>query len=100
VAFGLNKSLRRSKEGWIADSQGGVVKVRVTPRNSFGLVDHYVTRPSGQQVYVPMRSIANGGGCELLLTLFREPNTSDEQYASDTDFVKRDLNGLKELLEK
>jgi hypothetical protein len=47
-----------------------------------------------------MRLINNGGGCELLFTLFREPNASDEQYASDADFVKRDLNGLKELLER
>ena len=63
-------------------------------------MDHYETRPSGQHVYVLMRLINNGGGCELLFTLFREPNASDEQYASDADFVKRDLNGLKELLER
>ena len=99
-AFGLGKNIRRSPDGWIADSDGGVARVQFTARNSFGVVDHTVIRPSGQRVYVPMRLIVNGSGCELLFTLFREPNMSDAQFASDAGFVRRDLNGLKRLLEK
>ena len=99
-AFGLGRNIRRSKDGWMADSDGGVAMVQFTPRNSFGVVDHTVIRPSGQRVYVPMRLIANSSGCELLFTLFREPNVSDAQFASDAGFVQRDLNGLKRLLEK
>jgi hypothetical protein len=95
-AFGLGKNIRRSQEGWMADSD----RVQFTPRNRFGVVDHTVIRPSGQSVYVPMRLIANGSGCELLFTLFREPNMSDARFASDAGFVERDLNGLKKLLEK
>lgn len=99
-AFGLGKNIRRSNDGWIADSGGGVVKVLFTAWNSFGVVDHTVVRPSGQRVYVPMRLIVNGKGCELLFTLYREPNMSDERFASDAGFVQRDLDGLKRLLEK
>jgi hypothetical protein len=99
-AFGLGKSLRRSDGGWIADSDGGILKVRFTARNKYGVLDHTVIRPSGAQVYVPMRLITNGSGCELLFTLFREPGVTDEHYNADADFVRRDLNGLKELLEK
>lgn len=99
-AFGLGRNIRRSPDGWIADSDGGVARVQFTAWNSFGVVDHTVIRPSGQRVYVPMRLIANGRGCELLFTLFREPNMSDAQFASDAGFVRRDLNGLKRLLEK
>jgi hypothetical protein len=99
-AFGLGRNIRRSQDGWIADSDGGVAKVQFTPRNSFGVVDHTVIRSSGQRAYVPMRLIANGNGCELLFTLFREPSMSDAQFASDAGFVQRDLNGLKRLLEK
>jgi hypothetical protein len=99
-AFGLGRNIRRSQDGWIADSDGGVASVQFTPRNSFGVVDHTVIRPSGQRVYVPMRLIANSSGCELLFTLLREPNMSDAQFASDAGFVQRDLNGLKRLLEK
>jgi hypothetical protein len=99
-AFGLGKNIRRSKDGWIVDSGGGTARVRFTPRNKFGVVDHTVIRPSGQRVYVPMRLIVNGSGCELLFTLFREPNMSDTQFDSDGGFVQRDLNRLKSLMEK
>ena len=99
-AFGLGKNIRRSKDGWIADSGGGSAKIRFTPRNNFGVVDHTVIRSSGQRVNVPMRLIVNGSGCELLFTLFREPNMSDTQFDSDAEFVQRDLNRLKSLMEK
>jgi len=99
-AFGLGRNIRRSQDVWIADSDGGVARVQFTPQNSFGVVGHTVIRPSGHRVYVPMRLIANSSGCELLFTLFREPNMSDAQFASDARFVQRDLNGLKSLLEK
>lgn len=99
-AHGLGKSIRRSSDGWVADADGGTVQVRFTPRNSFGIVDHYVIRPSGAQLYVPMRLIVSGQGCELSFTLFREPQMSDQQFAADAGYVQRDLDGLKSLLEK
>ncbi|HEY2467786.1 MAG TPA: hypothetical protein VGI45_08080 [Terracidiphilus sp.] len=99
-AHGLGKSIRQSTNSWVADSDGGTVEVRFTPRNSFGIVDHYVIRPSGAQVYVPMRLIVSGQGCELLFTLFREPQMSDQQFAADLGYVQRDLDDLKSLLEK
>jgi len=99
-AFGLGKSLRQSDRGWIANSGSGTIKVHFTPRNEFGVLDHTVIRSSGTEVYVPMRLIHNGNGCELLFTLFREKGVTDERYNADSNFVQRDLNGLKNLLEK
>jgi hypothetical protein len=99
-AHGLGKSIRQSNDGWIADSDGGTIEVRFTPRNSFGVVDHYVIRPSGAQVYVPMRLIVSGQGCELSFTLFREAQVSDQQFAADAGYVQGDLDGLRSLLEK
>jgi hypothetical protein len=99
-AFGLGRNIRRSQDGWMADSDGGIATVQFTPRNSFGVVDHTVIRPSGKSVYVPMRLISNGNGCELLFTLFREPSMSDAQFVSSAGFVERDLSGLKRLLGK
>lgn len=99
-AFGLGKSLRQSDSGWIADSDGGTLKVRFTARNPYGVLDHTVIRPSGAQVRVPMRLITNGRGCELLFTLFREPDITDERYNGDANFVQSDLSRLKQLLEK
>ena len=99
-AFGLGKNIRRSEDGWIADSDGGIARVLFTPRNGLGVVDHTVIRPSGQRVYVPMRLIVNESGCELQFTLFREPRMSDTQLDSDAGFVQRDLDRLKRLMEK
>ena len=99
-ATGLGKAIRQTPEGWVAETQQGQIKVRFTPRNSFGVLDHYVVRSTKPEVYVPMRLIANGDGCELLFTLFREPGMTDDRYAGDMEFVKKDLNGLKELLER
>jgi hypothetical protein len=98
-AFGLGKSLRRSDGGWIADSDGGTLKVHFTARNPYGVLDHTVIRPAGAQIHVPMRLIANGSGCELLFTLFREPGITDQRYNGDANFVQSDLDRLKELLE-
>lgn len=99
-ATGLGKSIHKTPMGWVAETDQGESNVRFTPRNSFGVVDHYVMRRSGPEVYVPMRLIANGEGCELLFTLFREVKMSDEQYDRDMEFVKKDLNALKAVVEK
>ncbi len=37
---------------------------------------------------------------EVLFTLFRLPDMSDEKYAEDMKTVARDLRALKDLLEK
>jgi hypothetical protein len=43
--------------------------------------------------------VAKGGGCELVLTLFRQPGMSDERFAADAQWVMRDLDAAKRLLE-
>jgi hypothetical protein len=47
-----------------------------------------------------MRVLSNGSGSEVLFTLFRLPDMSDEKYAEDMRLVDRDLRALKDLLEK
>jgi hypothetical protein len=46
-----------------------------------------------------MRTVANGTGTEVLFTLFRVQGMSDEKFAADAQWVTRDLNALKALLE-
>src|SRR2546430_8233611 len=36
-----------------------------------------------RSIYIPMRVIANGAGSEVLFTLFRLPDTTDETFARD-----------------
>ena len=75
-------------------------KVRFVERNKYGVLDHYVSVGSGPEVYMPMRVFANGEGAEVLITVFRRDGVSDEKFAEDTQWVRRDLEALKELLEK
>ena len=75
-------------------------KVRFVERNKYGVLDHYVSIRSRPEVYVPMRVFANGQGAEVLLTIFRQPGTSEQKFLEDTQWVRRDLEALKALLEK
>ena len=83
-----------------ASGLSAAVKVRFVERNAFGVLDHYVKVDSGPEIYVPMRVFPNGEGAEVLLTVFRRPGTSEEKFAEDTHWVRRDLEALKQLLEK
>lgn len=56
--------------------------------------------PSGQTVYNPMRVIADGSSSEVVFTLRRQPDVSDEEFARDADAVAADLSALKRVLEQ
>jgi hypothetical protein len=98
-ARGLSGSIEKVNGEWIAESPIGKVKVRFAERNTFGVLDHDVTLQSGVSVHNPLRVVANGDGSELVFTLFRRPDVSDEDFAADARAVERDLAALKRLLE-
>lgn len=98
-ATGLGNSFSLAGDHWIAETPHGPVQVRFTPRNNFGILDHHVLPGEGDEIYIPMRVIANGGGSELLFTLFRLPDMTDATFAEDAAWVEKDLNALKTLLE-
>ena len=98
-ASGLGASLRRAGADWIAETADGPATVCFTERNSRGVLDHSVKLPRGGSVYVPLRVLANGEGCELVLTLFRLPGMSNEKFAADAAWVMRDLQTAKRILE-
>ena len=98
-ASGLGRALRQVDGEWIADTAQGPARVRFSEPNAFGVLDHAVTLPHGRSVYVPLRIVAKGAGCELELTLFRQPEASDAQFAADAEWVMRDLGTAKLLLE-
>lgn len=98
-ASGLGKSLMKVNGEWVAETPEGPVKVRFTERNEFGVLDHWVSPKPGLRIYIPMRVIPNGSGSELIFTLFRLPDMSDEKFAADAEWVMRDLTSLKNLLE-
>ena len=93
------KSVKPSKDGWLVDTPQGPMTIRLSGQNPFGVVDHDVIPASGAAVRVPMRVVPNGSGTEVLFTLFRTPEMSDERYAEDLRLVQQDLNTLKRVLE-
>ncbi|WP_309784111.1 MULTISPECIES: SRPBCC family protein [unclassified Caballeronia] len=98
-ASGLGKPLGNEGTVWRFEGENGPVIVRFTERNAFGVLDHVVELHDGTEVRVPMRTVANGTGTEVLFTLFRVPGMSDDKFAADAQWVFRDLNTLKALLE-
>lgn len=100
-ASGLGESVRRAGEDWIVETGAGPLKLRMTPPNPFRVLDHTVYLPSGAEVHVPFRVLAaSGGGSEVILTLFRQPDMSEEDFARDREMVRRDLLALKQIMER
>ncbi|HEY9568923.1 MAG TPA: VOC family protein [Thalassobaculum sp.] len=83
----------------MADTPDGPVTIRFSEPNWFGVLDHRVRLASGEEIEVPMRVTANGDGAEVTLTLFRRPATSDDDFGRDAEWVGRDLDALKALVE-
>jgi hypothetical protein len=99
-ATGLGDSIKKVNDEWIADAPMGKVKIKFAEENKFGILDHEVVLESGVTINNPMRVIANGKGSEIFFTLIRQPETSDEKFEKDAQWVEKDLKILKGLLEK
>ncbi|MFT4030300.1 MAG: SRPBCC family protein [Protaetiibacter sp.] len=98
-AAGLSSGIRNEGGTWITDSPMGVVEVRFTGGSEFGVLDHDVIFPDGTVVHNPLRVLRNGDGSEVVFTLYRLPNTTDDDYERDAELVREDLIRLRELLE-
>lgn len=95
--------LRRSAEGWVADSPMGRVTVEFAPPNDVGVVDHVVRLPSGEAVYNPLRVVPAGVGeprCEVVFTVRRRAGMSEEEFDADAATVAADLDALRRLVEE
>ncbi|EPG72446.1 hypothetical protein LEP1GSC058_0246 [Leptospira fainei serovar Hurstbridge str. BUT 6] len=100
-ASGLCKSISPGEgDEWLIEAPEGNLRARFTDRNIHGVLDHYVILESGNEIYIPMRLISNGSGCELILTLFRLADMTSEKFKEDRDWVLKDLHTMRSLLEK
>lgn len=96
-ASGLTDSeLRPDGASWIADGPDGAIRVRFTPHNELGVMDHVIDTGDNQHVHIPLRIVPNGDGAEVMLTLFRQPGMSDEVFARDAKWITRDLRRLRD----
>ena len=99
-ARGLGSSVEKIDDRWFVTTSEGRVGFAFVPRNDYGVLDHYVTSPSGEVVCNPMRVIADEPGCEAVFTLRRPPGMIDEDFGADAGAVAADLARLKQLLER
>ncbi len=98
-APGLGSSVENVDGQWFVETSEGRVGVAFAPRNDYGVLDHEVTLPSGDVIYNPMRVVPDGDGCEVVFSLRRLPDMSDEDFARDAGLVQADLTRLKHVLE-
>ncbi|WP_245428760.1 SRPBCC family protein [Phyllobacterium phragmitis] len=98
-ASGLVNGLEKSGDEWFADGPSGRVRIRFSLPNDFGVVDHTVMLGDGAEVYIPLRVIRNGYGSEVVFTLFRIEGMDEARFQSDAEWVERDLETLKALME-
>lgn len=97
-ASGLAEShLRRDGGDWLADGPEGPIRIRFTPHNDHGVMDHFVDTGAGDPVHIPLRVVQNGESAEVMLTLFRQPGMTDEKFAADAKWINRDLVTLRGL---
>ncbi len=94
------KSVKKVNNNWVVESPLGPAIFRFVESNPFGVLDHVVKLASGVEFQSPMRVIPNGDGCEVIFTLFRTADMTDEQYAADAKLVESDLRRLKEIVER
>lgn len=94
------RSIKKDGDDWLAQTPQGQVRMKIAPRNDFGILDHYIMPTPGTEIHVPMRVFPNGKGSEVLFTLMRRPDMTDDQFHADQDLVRQDLSTLKQTLEK
>lgn len=99
-ASGLAGGLTRDGEDWIADGGPlGEIRVRFTPANALGVLDHVVTMPDGTEVHNALRVTPNGDGAVVAFTLLQRPEQDDAAIEADAAHVAKDLKAFKALLE-
>jgi hypothetical protein len=101
-AAGLAQSeVTRVGDTWVAQSPMGEITIEFTPANDLGVLDHVVNLPSGEPVFNPLRVVPAGDEwSEVVFTLRRRPDMSDDDYAADAAAVTADLETLKRILER
>lgn len=95
-------ALRRTADGWVADSPMGEVVIEFAAPNEFGMLDHVVRMPSGEAVYNPLRVVPAGENeprCEVVFTVRKRPGMTDEEFEGDAATVAADLDRLRQLAE-
>jgi Polyketide cyclase / dehydrase and lipid transport len=98
-ASGLGSGIEQVGGEWLVDAPDGKLRIAFAPANEFGVLDHYVTFPSGETFYNPMRVVPVDDGSEVVFSVRRFGDLSDADYDRDVATVAADLARLRAVLE-
>jgi len=98
-ASGIGDSIELVDGEWVVESPMGRLTIRFAEPNDLGVLDHTVTLATGETFYNPMRVIQHELGSEVIFTLRRSDDQSDEAFESDAATILADLHTLKALLD-
>jgi hypothetical protein len=99
-APGLGSAVVEVDGRWYVETSAGRAGIVFAPRNDFGILDHWVTMPSGEVFYNPLRVFANEEGSEVVFTLRQSPGMSGDEFERDAALVAADLARLEQVLER
>jgi len=71
-AVGFAKGVRRTENGWLVETTGGDMPIRIARDDATGVVDFLFSPSPGVDVLAASRVIARGRHCEYVFTLDRE----------------------------
>lgn len=99
-AAGLGGSFAEVDGQWRMSTPQGDVVLEFVAANEHGVLDHAVVLPDGTRMLNPMRALPDGDDeCEVVFTLRRRPEMTDDDLARDAAAVTGDLRALKQVLE-
>lgn len=89
-----------SEYDWFVDLPRGRRILRFSPRNAFGVLDYTILSEERQIEHVtPVRLIRNDDGAELIVVTFQRPERSDEEFASDVEWLTNDFRAVATVVE-
>jgi Polyketide cyclase / dehydrase and lipid transport len=95
------RSVRRDGDAWVAEAAGGEKRIRVRVSREHGTVDYLrAGTPPGVDVGAFARVIPNGGGAEMLFTLFFADGTPERDVEDARAVVAVELQTVRALCER
>jgi hypothetical protein len=89
-----------SRNEYIVQLPQGRRVMRFAPPNHFGILDYQVFEIGETDGWTrPVRLVRNGDGTDLQVTWIQQPGVSDEQFRSEIEWLRSDVQRLKSLLE-
>jgi hypothetical protein len=86
---------------WLVQMDARKLVLRYSKRNALGIMDTEIILHGETAGWMrPIRLYPNRSGSELLLIQFRRPGATEEQYASEAEWINSDLLRIKSFLEK